>query len=202
MSEELALKVEDNSESKSVEPLIHLGADEIADRDDRGTVGEPMVDDPRIRVRNVDVYYDDKQAINDVSLDIGKNEVLAMIGPSGCGKSTFLRCLNRMNDTIPSCRVTGEILFDGQQRVTVTFGTDRIDGKFHVGIRRPVVFRIARHSCGPVFGRARRSAEAGSLATSQYQQQGDDACKRSSFPCRMSQRTSHIFLTQNGFPAR
>ncbi|MCW8092752.1 phosphate ABC transporter ATP-binding protein PstB [Alteromonas ponticola] len=60
-------------------------------------------------MRNVDVFYGDKQAIHDVSLDIGKNEVVAMIGPSGCGKSTFLRCLNRMNDTIEICQVKGEI---------------------------------------------------------------------------------------------
>ncbi|WP_335341533.1 phosphate ABC transporter ATP-binding protein PstB [Sedimenticola selenatireducens] len=64
--------------------------------------------------RNVNVYYGDKLAINDVSLDIGKNEVIAMIGPSGCGKSTFLRCLNRMNDTIDICRVEGEIKLDEQ----------------------------------------------------------------------------------------
>ncbi|WP_457575657.1 phosphate ABC transporter ATP-binding protein PstB [Desulfomarina sp.] len=62
--------------------------------------------------RDVNVYYGDKQAIRDVSIDVGRNEVLAMIGPSGCGKSTFLRCLNRMNDTIESCRVAGEILLD------------------------------------------------------------------------------------------
>ncbi|MDJ0883634.1 MAG: phosphate ABC transporter ATP-binding protein PstB [Desulfobacterales bacterium] len=62
--------------------------------------------------RNVDVYYDDKHAIRNVSLDIGRNQVIAMIGPSGCGKSTFLRCLNRMNDTIDICRVTGQILLD------------------------------------------------------------------------------------------
>jgi phosphate transport system ATP-binding protein len=62
----------------------------------------------------VDVFYGDKHAIKDVSLDIGQNEVIAMIGPSGCGKSTFLRCLNRMNDTIESCRVSGEICLDDQ----------------------------------------------------------------------------------------
>ncbi|MEN8690190.1 MAG: phosphate ABC transporter ATP-binding protein PstB [Desulfobacterales bacterium] len=61
----------------------------------------------------VNVYYGDKQAIKNVSLDIGRNEVVAMIGPSGCGKSTFIRCLNRMNDTIDNCRVTGEIKLDG-----------------------------------------------------------------------------------------
>jgi phosphate transport system ATP-binding protein len=60
-------------------------------------------------MRNVDVFYADKQAIFDVSLDIGKNEVVAMIGPSGCGKSTFLRCLNRMNDTIEICKISGEL---------------------------------------------------------------------------------------------
>jgi len=53
-------------------------------------------------------------AVKNVSLDIGRNQVLAMIGPSGCGKSTFLRCLNRMNDTIPSARVEGEITLDGE----------------------------------------------------------------------------------------
>ena len=87
---------------------------EAISRDDRRTVGDIEAEDPRVKARNVNVYYDDKHAIHDVSVDLGKNEVLAMIGPSGCGKSTFLRCLNRMNDTIPSCRVTGEILFDGE----------------------------------------------------------------------------------------
>jgi len=79
-----------------------------------GTVGDITAADPRMTARNVNVYYGDKQAIRNVSLDIGKNEVIAMIGPSGCGKSTFLRCLNRMNDTIDGCRVEGRILLDEQ----------------------------------------------------------------------------------------
>jgi len=83
-------------------------------RASRETVGEPFVDDPRMTCRNVNVYYGDKQAIRNVSLDIGRHQVLAMIGPSGCGKSTFLRSLNRMNDTIAGCRVTGEIKIDDQ----------------------------------------------------------------------------------------
>ena len=83
------------------------------DRDQRETVGLPFVEDPRMTCREVDVYYGDKHAIKNVSIDVGKNEVLAMIGPSGCGKSTFLRCLNRMNDTVAGCRVTGEIVLDG-----------------------------------------------------------------------------------------
>ena len=80
----------------------------------KGTIGEVFVDDPKFSTRNVDVFYGDKQAIFDASLDIGRNEVIAMIGPSGCGKSTFLRALNRMNDTIASCRVSGELSLDGE----------------------------------------------------------------------------------------
>jgi phosphate transport system ATP-binding protein len=78
------------------------------------TVGDITSPNPRIVCRDVNVYYGEKQAIQNVSLDIGRNEVIALIGPSGCGKSTFLRCLNRMNDTIIGCRVTGTILLDGQ----------------------------------------------------------------------------------------
>lgn len=77
------------------------------------TLGEPFVENPRMTCRDVDVYYGEKCAINRVSIDVGRNEVLAMIGPSGCGKSTFLRCLNRMNDTVASCRVEGDIRLDG-----------------------------------------------------------------------------------------
>jgi phosphate transport system ATP-binding protein len=82
-------------------------------RDVRETVGEITVESPRMSCSKVNVHYGDKHAIHNVSLDIGRNEVIAMIGPSGCGKSTFLRCLNRMNDTIENCRVSGEILLDG-----------------------------------------------------------------------------------------
>ena len=89
-------------------------ADLAQDRPSAATVGDVTVADPRMTCRNVDVWYGAKQAIKGVSLDIGKNEVLSMIGPSGCGKSTFLRCLNRMNDTIDGCRVTGSIQLDGQ----------------------------------------------------------------------------------------
>lgn len=67
---------------------------------------------PKISAQNVRVSYGNTVAISDVSVDIAPNTVTAFIGPSGCGKSTFLRCLNRMNDTIDICRVTGEILID------------------------------------------------------------------------------------------
>ena len=68
----------------------------------------------KISAQNVQVFYGPNHAIKDVNVDIRDRMVTAFIGPSGCGKSTFLRCLNRMNDTIPGCRVEGEILLDGE----------------------------------------------------------------------------------------
>ena len=68
----------------------------------------------KMSTTGVSVFYGDKQALNDVSIKIYDDLVTAFIGPSGCGKSTFLRCLNRMNDTIPSARVTGRIELDGE----------------------------------------------------------------------------------------
>ena len=76
------------------------------------TIGEVYVDNARMTARDVDVFYGDKQAIDGVTLDIGVGQVISFIGPSGCGKSTFLRCLNRMNDTIDICRVEGELKID------------------------------------------------------------------------------------------
>ena len=78
------------------------------------TIGNVRSKKPRMSATDVNVFYGDKHAIQNVSLDVGEGEVLAMIGPSGCGKSTFLRTLNRMNDTIDSCRVTGDIRLDGE----------------------------------------------------------------------------------------
>ncbi len=72
------------------------------------------VHDPVMTARDVNVYYGGKHAVRNVGLDIGRNQVLALIGPSGCGKSTFLRCLNRMNDTIAGARVEGAITLDGR----------------------------------------------------------------------------------------
>lgn len=77
------------------------------------TVGNVRCENPFMVAENVNVYYGDNHAIRDVTLEIGKKEVVALIGPSGCGKSTFLRCLNRMNDTIDIARVTGKITLDG-----------------------------------------------------------------------------------------
>jgi phosphate transport system ATP-binding protein len=101
-------------------------------RDHGKTVGEIKAQNPRIQCRGVDVYYGEKHAIHSVSLEVGRNEVIALIGPSGCGKSTFLRCLNRMNDTIVGCRVTGEILLDGQD--IYSSGMDVVPLRAQVGM--------------------------------------------------------------------
>jgi phosphate transport system ATP-binding protein len=106
--------IEAGVEKRDIEERPVLDIREHVDTQDYVTIGTPFVENPKMSARNVNVYYAEKQAITEVSLDIGENEVLAMIGPSGCGKSTFLRCLNRMNDIIPICRVQGDIKLDRQ----------------------------------------------------------------------------------------
>jgi phosphate transport system ATP-binding protein len=96
------------------------------------TVGDIYSANPRIQCRGVNVHYGQKHAIMDASLDVGRNEVVALIGPSGCGKSTFLRCLNRMNDTIAGCRVAGEIRLDGQDIYAA--GVDVVPLRAQVGM--------------------------------------------------------------------
>jgi phosphate transport system ATP-binding protein len=83
------------------------------DRDSASAPTAAVLGDNVMTARNVNVHYGSKHAVKNVSLDIGRNQVLAMIGPSGCGKSSFLRCLNRMNDTIAGAKVDGVITLDG-----------------------------------------------------------------------------------------
>lgn len=78
------------------------------------TAGTPQVEDAKMSMRDVNVYYGENHAIQNVNLDLARNQITAMIGPSGCGKSTFLRCLNRMNDTIDVCRIKGSITLEGK----------------------------------------------------------------------------------------
>ncbi|MBP8924275.1 MAG: phosphate ABC transporter ATP-binding protein [Pseudomonadales bacterium] len=82
--------------------------------DHGATTGKAFVEAPKMALREVDVFYGEKQAIHSINLDIAPNQIIAMIGPSGCGKSTFLRCMNRMNDTIDGCVVRGRLLLDGE----------------------------------------------------------------------------------------
>ena len=68
----------------------------------------------KIEIHNMNLHYGDFHALHDINLDIKENEITAFIGPSGCGKSTLLRSLNRMNDLVENCRITGDIMLDGQ----------------------------------------------------------------------------------------
>jgi phosphate transport system ATP-binding protein len=86
----------------------------------------------KISARDVNVFYGDKQAIRDVSIDIATEHVTAFIGPSGCGKSTFLRTLNRMNDTIAGCQIQGEIKLDGED--IYSSGMDVVQLRARVGM--------------------------------------------------------------------
>ena len=86
----------------------------------------------QIETREVNLYYGQSRVLRDVTLDIPEKTVTALIGPSGCGKSSFLRCLNRMNDFIPSARVEGDILIDGSN--IYESGTDVISLRRNVGM--------------------------------------------------------------------
>ena len=68
----------------------------------------------KLQITNLDLYYGDIMALKNVFFDLGNNEAAALIGPSGCGKSTFIRVINRMNDLIPSCRISGSVILDGE----------------------------------------------------------------------------------------
>ena len=103
----------DGADPKISEQVLDVEED-LLSMESYSTIGNNLVEDAKMSVRNVNVFYGDKQAIFDVHMDIKKNEVIAMIGPSGCGKSTFLRSLNRMNDTVDGCQVKGEVLLDGE----------------------------------------------------------------------------------------
>ncbi|MDX8408554.1 MAG: phosphate ABC transporter ATP-binding protein PstB [Mariprofundales bacterium] len=91
-----------------------------------------MATDNKLTVHNLKLWYDDFEALHGINLDVESNKVTAFIGPSGCGKSTFLRCLNRMNDRIPSCRVSGKVLIDGQNIYDPAI--DVVQLRTHVGM--------------------------------------------------------------------
>ena len=105
------------------------------------TVGDYTSARPVVRARNVDVFYGDNHAIQNVSLDVGENEVISLIGPSGCGKSTFIRCLNRMNDTIESARVHGEILLDGEDIYSRRMDVVMLRARVGIVFQKPNPFR-------------------------------------------------------------
>jgi phosphate transport system ATP-binding protein len=96
--------------------------------------------EPKMFADDVSVFYGDKQALKDVSIKIYEDLVTAFIGPSGCGKSTFLRCLNRMNDTIPSARVTGKIALDGEDISSSTMDVVQLRARVGMVFQKPNPF--------------------------------------------------------------
>jgi phosphate transport system ATP-binding protein len=117
----------------------------------------------RISARKVQVYYDDNHAIIDVDVDIDDKTVTAFIGPSGCGKSTFLRCLNRMNDTIDICRIEGTILLDGEDIYDPKVDPVQLRAKVGMVFQKPNPFPKSIYdniAYGPrIHGLARNKAE-------------------------------------------
>src|ERR1700676_2505803 len=126
--------------------------------------------------RNVNVHYGDKHAVRDVSLDIGRNQVLALIGPSGCGKSTFLRCLNRMNDTIPIARVDGVITLDGQDIYDRKQDVAQLRARIGIVFQKPTPFPhsiFANVAYGPrIHGLTKNRGDMDELVNTSLQRAG------------------------------
>jgi phosphate transport system ATP-binding protein len=119
---------------------MNTASDASASPAEAGAVLPDPVGDAVMRARNVSVHYGDKHAVRNVSLDIGRNQVLALIGPSGCGKSTFLRCLNRMNDTIASARVDGVITLDGKDIYDPSQDVAQLRARVGIVFQKPTPF--------------------------------------------------------------
>lgn len=118
---------------------------------------------PKVTARDVNVYYGEKRALNDVTIDIPEKSVTAFIGPSGCGKSTFLRCINRMNDTIPIARVTGRIEIDGADIYDKSLDVVQLRARVGMVFQKPNPFPKSIYenvAYGPrIHGLARNKAE-------------------------------------------
>jgi phosphate transport system ATP-binding protein len=144
--------------------------------------------DPVMSARGVNVRYGNKQAIRNVSLDIGRNQVLALIGPSGCGKSTFLRCLNRMNDTIASAKVEGTITLDGQNIYDRRQDVAQLRARVGIVFQKPTPFPhsiYANVAYGPrIHGLVKGRADMDELVATSLQRAGlwDEVKERLSQP--------------------
>lgn len=141
-----------------------------------GTIGENLVENAKFSTRNVNVFYGEKQAIFDASLDIAENEVIALIGPSGCGKSTYLRSLNRMNDTIPICRVEGELKLDGENIYGKSMDPVLLRARVGMVFQKPNPFPKSIYdnvAYGPrIHGLARNSSELDEIVETSLQKAG------------------------------
>jgi len=130
---------------------------------DHHTAESEIMTDVKISARNVQVWYGDTHAIKDVNVEIKDKTVTAFIGPSGCGKSTFLRCINRMNDTIDVCRVEGDILIDGEDIYDKSVDPVQLRAKVGMVFQKPNPFPKSIYdnvAYGPrIHGLARTKAE-------------------------------------------
>ncbi len=99
-----------------------------------------QVVDPILQTRDLNVYYGEKRVVTDVTLDFARNRITAIIGPSGCGKSTLLRCFNRMNDLIPTARISGQVLFEGQDLYAPSADPTEIRYQIGMVFQRPNPF--------------------------------------------------------------
>jgi len=99
-----------------------------------------LVVNVKMTTSGLNVFYGEKQALYDVDLEIGANEVTALIGPSGCGKSTYLRCLNRMNDVVQGCRVEGEVTLDGEDVYDASLDVVKLRARVGMVFQKPNPF--------------------------------------------------------------
>ena len=140
------------------------------------TVGKPFSEDPKYKLRNVDVSYAEDRAIKNISLDIGQNEVISFIGPSGCGKSTFLRCLNRMNDSIAICRVTGQLMLDDEDIYASSKDVVELRARVGMVFQKPNPFPKSIYdnvAYGPkIHGLANRKAELDDIVENSLRKAG------------------------------
>lgn len=133
-------------------------------------------DKVKMSAENVEVFYGNAQAINGIDLDIYENEVMAFIGPSGCGKSTFLRCLNRMNDTIDICRVEGRITLDNNDIYAPDRDVVLLRAQVGIVFQKPNPFPKSIYeniAYGPrLHGLAKRKAELDDIVESSLRRAG------------------------------
>jgi phosphate transport system ATP-binding protein len=135
-----------------------------------------LADGAKVMARGVDVYYGSKRALNNVSVDIPDRGVMAFIGPSGCGKSTFLRCINRMNDTIPSARVSGRITIDGEDIYDPALDVVQLRARVGMVFQKPNPFPKSIYenvAYGPrIHGLARDKTELDEIVTRSLEKAG------------------------------
>lgn len=130
----------------------------------------------KMKGENVKVFYGEKQALFDVNLDVPSQQVMALIGPSGCGKSTFLRCLNRMNDTIDICRIEGKISLDDEDIYDPSIDVVELRARVGMVFQKPNPFPKSIYenvAYGPrIHGLAKNKAELDEIVASSLQKAG------------------------------